>query len=122
MITKRFVQTCLVATLLTTGCATVDVTKTAKGFFPATNPSDVEILMTKTSRDYVELATVSTANWNPSQTAKMHNAMRAKTAPLGANAVLITDSGIIRAGNSHKMWTTGVALRYESANHKTTRK
>jgi hypothetical protein len=97
---------------LTGGCATVDVTKTAKGFFPATTPDDVEILMTKTSHDYVELATVSTTNWNPSETAKMHNAIRAKTAQLGANAVLITASGI-GPGDNNKMWTTGVALRYK---------
>ncbi len=44
----------------------------------------------------------------------MHNAMRAKTAPLGAHAVVIMESGIIRAINSNKMWSTGVALRYTS--------
>ena len=75
--------------LLGTGCATVDVTKTAKGFFSPTRPADVEILMTLPQREYSELATVATANWRPSETAKMHNAMRAKTAPLGAHAVVI---------------------------------
>ena len=93
------------------GCATVDVTKTARGFFPATTPDNVELLMTKIGRDYVEIATVSTTNWGPSQTAKMHNAIRAKTAALGAHAVLITDSGI---NDDDKMWTTGVAVRYTS--------
>ena len=100
--------------LLGTGCATVDVTKTAKGFFAPTRPDDVEILMTLPQRAYVELATVSTTNWNPAETAKMHNAMRAKTAPLGAHAVIIMESGIIRANYSSKMWSTGVALRYKS--------
>jgi hypothetical protein len=94
------------------GCATVDVTKTAKGFFPPTIPDDVEILMTKASQDYVELATISTTNWKPSQTAKMHNAIRAKTAPLGANAVLLTASGI-GPGDNNTIWTTGVAIRYK---------
>ena len=100
--------------LLGTGCATVDVTKTAKGFFPPTKPDDVDIFMTLPPREYIELATVATANWRPSETAKMHNAMRAKTAPLGAHAVVIMESGIIRANNSNKMWSTGVALRYQS--------
>ncbi len=95
-----------------TGCATVDVTKTAKGFYPATRADDVEILMSRPERSYTELATVSTANWNPSETAKMHNAIRAKTAPLGAHAVIITDSGIVVVRNSPKLWSTGFALRY----------
>lgn len=103
----------LLVSVLVTGCATVDVTKTAKGFFPATTPDDVEILMTKASQDYLELATVSTTNWKPSETAKMHNAIRAKTAPMGANAVLITASGI-GPEDSDKMWTTGVAIRYKT--------
>lgn len=111
---KRFVGILLVGTVLATGCATVSVTKTAKGFFAPTTADNVEILMTKVERDYIELATVGTANWNPSETAKMHNAMRAKTAPLGAHAVLITASGIVRSGYFNKMWTSGVALRYKS--------
>lgn len=100
--------------VMMSGCATVDVTKTAKGFFSPTRADDIEILMTKVNEDYIELATVSTTNWNPSETAKMHNAIRAKTAPLGAHAVVITNSGILRAGSSNRMWTTGVALRFKS--------
>ncbi|MBI5863106.1 MAG: hypothetical protein HZB38_01070 [Planctomycetes bacterium] len=103
----------MILTLTLTGCATVDVTKTAKGFFEPTRPDDVEILMSRPSRSFVELATVSTANWNTEETAKMHNAMRAKTAPLGAQAVVITDSGIVIIRNSPKLWCTGFALRYE---------
>lgn len=94
------------------GCATVDVTKTAKGYYEPTRPDDVEILMTRPDRPYMELATVSTTNWKPNQTAKMHNALRAKTAPLGANGVVLTDSGIIHSGNSNWLWSTGVALRF----------
>ncbi|MBW7904881.1 MAG: hypothetical protein LC135_09745 [Phycisphaerae bacterium] len=105
--------------LTLTGCATVDVTKTAKGFFEPTRPDDVEILMSRPSRSFVELATVSTANWNTGETAKMHNAIRAKTAPLGAHAVVITDSGIVIIRNSPKLWCTGFALRYEGTGQAT---
>lgn len=98
------------------GCATVDVTKTAKGFYSATRPDDVEIFMTRPDRKFLELATVSTTKWKPSDTAKMHNALRAKTAPLGAHAVLIMDSGIVRGPyNTQWMWTNGVAVRYPDA-------
>lgn len=98
--------------LLLSGCATVDVTKTAKGYSEPTRPDDVEILMSRPTRGYTELATVSTSNWNPKETAKMHNALRAKTAPLGADAVVITDSGIVVVQSSSKLWCTGFALRY----------
>jgi hypothetical protein len=105
----------ILSVLLLSGCATVDVTKTAKGFYPATRPDDVDILVTVPDREYVELATVSTANWSPSDTAKMHNALRAKTAPLGTNAVVMNASGIVYVNNSPRLWSTGVALRYEQA-------
>jgi hypothetical protein len=98
------------------GCATVDVTKTANGFYAPTRADDVEILMTRPERKYVELGTVSTTTWNPSETAKMHNGLRTKAAPLGASAVIITDSGIMTGPyNTQRMWTTGVAVRYEDA-------
>lgn len=103
----------LVASILSvTGCATINVTKTSKGFHEATIPDKVEILMTLPKRDFVELATVASSNWQLHQTAKMHNSMRAKCAPLGANAVVITASGVIRTDWGPKMWTTGVAIRF----------
>ena len=95
--------------LVATSCAVVDVTKTSKGVYPATDPNEVEILMTKPDKPYVELATVSTRNWNPGSTAKMHNALRAKAAPLGASAVILLNSGIDYNGY---LWSTGAAVRY----------
>ncbi len=102
-----------VASILSvTGCATVNVTKTAMGFHEPTIPDKVEILMTLPKRDFVELATVSSSNWHLQQTAKMHNSMRAKCAPLGSNAVVVTASGVVRTDWGPRMWTTGVAIRY----------
>lgn len=101
-----------VSCLLSFGCATVDVTKTVKGYYDATRPDDVEILMTVPGRKYIELATVSTTNWDPKETAKMHNALRAKSAPLGAHAVVITQSGVVVVRNTPKLWSTGFALRF----------
>ncbi|MBM3254186.1 MAG: hypothetical protein FJZ16_08030 [Candidatus Omnitrophica bacterium] len=96
--------------LMICGCATVNVTKTAKGYFSATNPNEIEILMTKPERSFIELATVTTVNWPPGDTAKMHNSLRAKCAPLGANAVVLISSGI---NNSGLYWASGVAIRYK---------
>lgn len=94
--------------LIISGCATVNVTKTAKGYFAATNPNEIEILMTKPEHSFTELATVTTTFWHPGNVAKMHNALRAKCAPLGANAVILIDSGI---GDGY-YWASGVAIRY----------
>jgi hypothetical protein len=44
----------------------------------------------------------------------MHNAIRAKAAPLGANAVIIQNQGMnpqgLRGGNR---WATGVAIKFQ---------
>lgn len=94
------------------GCATVNVTKTGIGFHDPTIPDKVDILMTLPKRGFVELAIVSSSNWALNQAAKMHNSMRTKCAPLGANAVVILASGVVGQGLGAKMWTTGVAIRY----------
>jgi hypothetical protein len=92
------------------GCQTVDVTKTAKGSFAPTNASEVEILRTRPDRKYLELATVTTTGHAPSSEAKMHNALREKTSAFGANAVILTESGI---DNNGHLWSRGVAIRWE---------
>jgi hypothetical protein len=97
--------------LMVCGCAEVNVTKTAKGYFEPTNPDEIEVLVTVPQhRDYVELATVTTYHWARADIAKMHNSLRAKCAPLGANAVILGSSGIDYNGY---LWASGVAIRYK---------
>jgi hypothetical protein len=105
---RWFAMLCVL--LVTCGCASVTVTKTAKGYFEPTNPDEVEILMTIPSREFVELAVVATQRWETKATAKMHNSLRAKCAPLGAHAVVLRDSGI---GPDGYFWANGVAIRYK---------
>jgi hypothetical protein len=94
-------------------CAHVDVTKTGKGFYDPTNAADVEILKTKPDRHYEELGTVTVTGFDASESAKMHNAIREKAAALGANAVILTEEGLVPAGfGSYKRWATGVAIRF----------
>ena len=100
----------LCSALVILGCQTVDVTKTAKGSFAPTNAADVEILRTRPDRKYIELATVTTTGHSPSPEAKMHNALREKTAELGANAVILTESGLDPKSN---LWCRGVAIRWQ---------
>jgi hypothetical protein len=95
---------------LLAGCAVVDVTKTAQGFYPPTNPNTVLILKTVPPQKYVELGTVTITRFPVGDTAKMHNAIRAKAAPLGANAVILMQEGILENGTR---WATGVAIRYQ---------
>ncbi|MFO1487991.1 MAG: hypothetical protein U1F65_05905 [Verrucomicrobiota bacterium] len=99
----------LLGVALLAGCATTDVTKTGKGHYDPTNPNNVEILMTKPAREFIELGAVSAAKFKPKQTATMHNAFRAKASALGADAVYIINSGIDQDGH---LWATGVAVRY----------
>ena len=104
---------CLMIIMLSS-CATITVTKTGKGYYPPTDPDEVEILINVPNRntnDFIELATVTTQKWETKDTAKMHNSLRAKCAPLGANAVILGDSGIDPKG---KYWASGVAIRYKN--------
>jgi hypothetical protein len=107
MNTKNIIVILLLLTLV--GCASVDVTKTAKGFYNPTDPNEVEILKTTPNKPYVELGTITAVKFNASDTAKMHNAIRAKSAPLGATAVILTQEGFDR---NNKRWAIGVAIRY----------
>jgi hypothetical protein len=99
--------------LLICGCASVDVTQTAKGYRPPTDPNQVEILKTTPQRPYEEIAEITVNRFRISQTAKMHNALRAKAAPLGANAVVITTEGYIPSSLPPQIWASGVAIRWK---------
>ena len=59
---KLNICTLLVLIAFLTGCASVDVTKTAKGSFAPTNPNDVEILYTRPTRNFEEIASISAVN------------------------------------------------------------
>jgi hypothetical protein len=104
---------CGLVCCLLAGCAEVDVTKTAKGFFNQTDPNEVEILKTRPDKPYVELATVTATGFAPAESAKMHNAIRDKSAALGATAVILTEEGIVRGSWGMERWATGVAIRYK---------
>jgi len=104
---KNIILTLLLLALV--GCAAVDVTKTAKGFYNPTDPNEVEILKTVPNKPYDELGTITAVRFPPLETAKMHNAIRAKAAPLGATAVILTQEGFDR---NNKRWAIGVAISY----------
>jgi hypothetical protein len=112
---KKIVTFTAIAVSLVLGaCASVDVTKTAKGFYQATDPNTVEILKTRPAKNFDELGTITVTGFDADETAKMHNAIRAKSAPLGANAVILTEEGLIKESMfSYKRWATGVAIVYK---------
>ena len=98
------------------GCGSVHVTKTAKGSYDRTDPKKVEVLLTRPERPYEELGRVKVSGFGTSgaDTEKMYNAIRAKVAPLGANAVILTDQGTIVGYMAVDMWAQGVAIRYRT--------
>jgi hypothetical protein len=94
-------------------CGTVDITKTGSGYYDPVPASTVEIIKTKPERSYVELATIDVGGFSPRDTAKMHNAIRSKAGPVGANAVLITDEGVVYQPYVGTVkYVSGVAIRY----------
>ena len=106
----------LAVSLILSGCASVDVTKTASGYYEPTNPNNIEILKTRPDQKYVELGTVTVTGFDAKDVAKMHNAVRSKAAPLGATAVILTDEGLIPKGfGNFERWATGVAIIIEQA-------
>jgi hypothetical protein len=100
----------LLVALFFIGCANVDITKTSKGFYEPTNPNEIEILLTKPDKAFIELGSVTVSDFDPSETATMHNAIRSKSAPLGADAVIILNQGI---GPYGWLWATGVCIKYK---------
>ncbi len=102
----------LVLLLTLTACASVDVTKTNKGFYEATNPAEVQILKTLPNYKFIELGTVTVSGFDSKETAKMHNSIRAKSSALGATGVVLTEEGLTPRGwGTYLRWATGVAIR-----------
>jgi hypothetical protein len=106
---RQFTPVAAALLLTLAGCQAVTVTKTGKGYYEPTKADDIQVLMTRPDTAYEEVATVSTSYWSPGSDATMHNALRSKCAPLGADAVVITSSGIDRG----YAWTSGVAIRFK---------
>lgn len=102
---------CLALAFLS-GCASVDVTKTAKGFHKPTNPNDIEIFKTVPPRAYEELGDITVSGFPAGEVAKMHNAIRSKAAPLGANAVILTSEGLTPQW-PYKRFAVGVAIAWK---------
>lgn len=113
MKTNKHVFTAILAALFIGGCAVVDVTKTAAGFYNPTNPNMVQILKTVPDRKYIELGTITVTGFAPNDTAKMHNAVRTKSAALGADAAVLIDEGILNNGWAMEKWATGVAIKFQ---------
>jgi hypothetical protein len=101
--------------LFLAGCANVDITKTSSGFYDRTDPNTIEVLKTRPEKSYEELGTITVTEFASSDTAKMHNAIRAKAAALGANAVVLTEEGLVPKGfGNYDRWATGVAIRFKT--------
>lgn len=116
---KRIMLAALAFSAALAGCATVDVTKTAKGFYEPTDPNNVEILRTVPTRPFAELGTVTAYDFAPGDTAVLHNEIRNKVAPLGADAAIINSEGIGpgRSGGM-RLWATGTAIKFKNRSGK----
>ena len=112
---RKLIYLLSVTVLLGCASANVDVTKTGKGYYEPTKASLVQILKTIPEKSYVELGAVTVSGFGSNDVAKMHNAIRAESAPLGADAVIITDEGLTPDGwGVFYRWATGVAIKYSA--------
>jgi len=113
----RILKAILSASILSTilvGCASIDVTKTSASFYNPTDPNTVEILKTRPDKAFEELGSVTATGFASTEEAVMHNGIRAKAAPLGANAVILTSEGMVAEGyGQYKRWASGVAIRFK---------
>lgn len=110
---KILLGTLFVGLVALGGCASVDITKTGSGYYEPTNPNTIEILKTRPESKYMELGTLTVTGFKSSDVAKMHNAIRNKAAPLGSDAVIITEEGMVPEGwGTYSRWATGVAIKY----------
>lgn len=92
-------------------CASVNITKTAEGYYEPTKADTVQILKTLPKDEFTELGTISVTGFDSAEEAKMHNAMRSKASQLGSTAVVITDQGMIAKGfGIFQIWASGVAI------------
>jgi ABC-type glycerol-3-phosphate transport system substrate-binding protein len=113
MLMNRRLALTLSLALILGACASVDVTKTGKGAYAPTDPNTIDILKTRPDRAFEELGTVTVTGFNSDESAKMHNAIRSKSAPLGATAVILTEEGMFKEPFGMKRWATGVAILYK---------
>ena len=108
------ILTTIIATFVLASCATVHVTKTGSGFYEPVSPASVQILKTKPDRPYTELAVMDISGFNVTDTAKMHNAIRTKAGPIGADAVIITDTSMVPDGwGGTTKYASAVAIKYK---------
>ncbi len=108
---SRAILAAAAGALTLAGCANnYHITRTSKTEYAATKADQVEILMTKPDRAYSEIATITVTDQKPKETEKMHKELRERAAKLGANAVILTDTGI---DADKKMWANGVAVRWK---------
>ena len=97
----------LAATFVVSGCTTVTVTKTAKGFTAPTVPADVEILGTvPNDRKYEQIGIVNANVFGTPETA--YNKIREKASALGADAVFLNNQ--VPMGS--RTIITGTAVRF----------
>ena len=105
---KHKAAICLIAVVfaaLITGCSTVTVTKTAKGFHEPVSPAEVDVLGTVPKVDYEEIGIVNANVFGTPETA--YNEIRKKASALGANAVILNNQMPLGS----RVIITGTAIR-----------
>jgi hypothetical protein len=92
-------------------CSKTTAVRTAETTYDSVNWRDVQILTTAPDRPYEELGTLNTAGWKQKDTRKMHDELKKEAARWGADAVLVTTSGV--SGVKDDQWSNATAIRFK---------
>lgn len=102
-------------------CASsITALKTGKGFHEPTDAGRIDILTSVPKEKYEELGVVSASRFNLDEIGKMHNAIRDKASTFGADAVIITNQGVVQRGVFTERWAEGTAIKWTKQNEEGT--
>jgi hypothetical protein len=94
-------------------CSSTTAVRTGSTKHKSTNWRDVQVLTVRPERSFEEIGTLNTSGWKQKDTKKLYEDLRKQAAKMGANAVLVTETGV--AGLKEEQWLRAAAIRYGEA-------
>jgi hypothetical protein len=92
------------------GCSSTTAVRTSETKYRSTNWRDVQVLTVRPERSFEEIGSLNTSGWKQKETKALYEDLRKQAAKMGANAVLITESGV--SGIKEEQWLRAAAIRY----------
>jgi hypothetical protein len=101
---------CFAGCIIVPGCSNTTAVRTSETRYRSTKWQDVQVLTVRPERSFEEIGTLNTSGWKQKKTKALYEDLRKQAAKMGANAVLITESGV--SGIKEEQWLRAAAIRY----------